>query len=426
MSTSLDQLKRRLASGQFFDRQARKWLTHTIIPSFEKRIFALTKKACEGTPHKTRRGLATILDAGAGKIVSVARVIADGRYEGMDPCNLVSRVQLEALAQVINLHKPLEGFGRVSLRRKEDGAYRYLINFSGNVRAAQYLLGDVLTALGVQSSVDYAIAGRGRPALAQKVMGLVEEGYHHWLIFDVAKCYPSIRREHLDWLPLPGWVKHSGAFPNQYLSLKGYGNDPEMEGAVQRGLPTGARLSSQIAGALIERMLPGFTPGESGAVSYVDDVGVYARTQGELANVADAIRARFKNHPAGPLNFKIFNLREASLGFDFVKFWFQLNSNGKCKLSLSHVARDQLPKCVWRRLDADGSPITNQDKERVARDALGAFIAGHAPWQPSLPIYEELHAIAVVAAFDHGTSAMQKYIPILESLNHAPDTPPWL
>jgi hypothetical protein len=286
------------------------------VRRFRKELKTYKARCCAKSISSEKGRQFRLLKSFSARVASVACVIiADGQYEGIERHGLTQK-KLTQLAEQLDVFARLSGFARLGIKLKDNGSKRATLNFSGNVRSAQFLVGSILAAQDIEDSNNYARPGKNLRGAIQQVEEEVLDGFNHWLSLDFEHNFPSLKRRHLSWLKLPKRVIANVLFPNEYIDIKG--NKSECTNmAIRQGLPQGAAVSGQIASALIRWKLEKIVSSKYRRVSYVDDVVIGARSQDQIKMLAKAIKGSFENDPAGSLNFSKFDFSHSTEGIDF-------------------------------------------------------------------------------------------------------------
>jgi hypothetical protein len=108
-----------------------------------------------------------------------------------------------AFAEELDVGKPLRERLKVKLLPNSKGGYRRITRHGPRRMAQQFMVRDLLTAVGV-NKYDYCRRGAGgEKALISDACQRIEDGYRHWQTADVVNRFASLRPAHLRWLPLP-------------------------------------------------------------------------------------------------------------------------------------------------------------------------------------------------------------------------------
>lgn len=384
------------------------------VKKYKSDLASLLRSSKLGDDKACRTKVERLLHSGAAKIVAVARIAIRGKYENLPSFGLSQNV-LEARIKTFDFYKPLNGFAQIHEVQSGSGKSRPTLNFSGNIRAAQLVITDILLAMQLRSSIDYNNPGKGHARAVRQICRMIELGFSEWLSFDLKNYYPSINRNHLDWLPLPNEVILSCVFPNAYLCISG---KEEVKKAVRQGLPLGAALSGIIASAMIERELQSVIEGDCWVGSCVDDVAIGACSPAGLSIVADAIESRFNKHPAGPLPFKFFKKSQASEGVGFVGYDirdFGADGQHDVRAWPNGVSRKRFQLRLFDKLDKE--QLLDFDERasfsvKYAERWLSSFFA--MPLDASL--IEDVKIEAEIMASEWGTISQIKHYPILNQI----------
>jgi Reverse transcriptase (RNA-dependent DNA polymerase) len=205
---------------------------------------------------------------------------------------------------------------RAMLLPKPKGGFRGITMHGPRRMAQQFIVRDVLTAVGLDNEHDYSRRGAGgEKALIRDACQLIEDGYWHWQIVGVVKCFASLKPGHLGWLPLPKELIRNVVFLPKCAKLEVvkkaaaswgdtllYPSDELTTKTVRRGLPQGSVLSPLVARAFLGREIrAALGKKEVATFRFVDDLTLGARSQPKLEHALEALRERLQGHPAGPI-----------------------------------------------------------------------------------------------------------------------------
>lgn len=196
------------------------------------------------------------------------------------------------------------------------------------------LRGVLLTALGIDNEYDYARRGAGgEKAMIRDVCQRVEDGYQHWRMVDIKEFFASIRPGHFGWLPVPKKLIRNVVFLPKCARVKIVMSDGGLElmklaaqcaspkgttpsyvmamsavitREVRRELPQGSVLSPLVARAFVGREIRAVLGNDEVArFSFVDDLALSARSQPQVEDSLDDLRARLLGNPAGPISLHV-------------------------------------------------------------------------------------------------------------------------
>jgi hypothetical protein len=262
------------------------------------------------------------LEAFPTRICATIRAFAKSRRQG-------SLGDIYEFAEGLDVWEPLTESVRVRLHPKPKGGYRKIIRSGCRRMTQQFIVRDLLTAIGVDNEYDSSRRGAGgEKALIHDACQRIEDGYRHWQTADVVNCFASLRPEHLGWLPVPKELirnvvflpkctkievaKGSGGLESPMPGTQGQASGdvtlPSYMGSikaptkkVRRELPQGSILSPLVGRAFLGREIRVALGKEVVRLSFVDDLTLGARSQPKLEQTLDALRARLLGNPAGPV-----------------------------------------------------------------------------------------------------------------------------
>jgi hypothetical protein len=234
---------------------------------------------------------------------------------------------IDRFAKKLDVSEPLWEPVRVRLQPKSKGGYRTITKYGCRRMAQQFIVRDLLTAVGLDNEYDYCRRGAGgERALIRDAGQQVEKRYRHWQTADVVDCFASLKPAHLSWLPLPmelirnvvflprcakieivkepvgKEVSQSGTHAVSGVSTPHMGSCHVPMKEVRRGLPPGSVLSPLVARAFLGRESRAVLGSKEVArLWFVDDLTLGARSRPEVDHALDALRKRLQGHPAGPV-----------------------------------------------------------------------------------------------------------------------------
>jgi hypothetical protein len=137
------------------------------------------------------------LSAFPTRVCATVRAFAKTRRRG-------SLKDIYQFAEKLDVWEVLSEPVRAMLLPKPKGGFGTITMHGRRRMAQQFIVRDVLTAVGLDNEHDYCRRGAGgEKALISDACQRVEDGYWHWQIVDVVKCFASLKPAHLSWLPLP-------------------------------------------------------------------------------------------------------------------------------------------------------------------------------------------------------------------------------
>jgi hypothetical protein len=225
----------------------------------------------------------------------------------------------------LDVWEPLRERVQVKLLPKSKGGYRTITKHGPRRMAQQFIVRDLLTAVGVDNEYDYCRRGAGgERALIRDACQRIEKGYRHWQTADVVDCFASLKPAHLGWLPLPKELIRNVVFLPRCAKIEivkgpagkevSQSGIPTVSGVsipymgsyllpmkkLRRELPQGSVLSPLVARAFLGRELRAVLGHKMVAtLSFVDDLTLGARSQPEVDHALDVLRERLQGHPAG-------------------------------------------------------------------------------------------------------------------------------
>lgn len=269
--------------------------------------------AGQANAWKLEAAKSTYFGSHSARVCAVVRALRSKRvYASAD--------EIDAMAKALDVWTPLSEAVSVVLAEKPNGGWRPIVAFGLRRIAQQLIVRDLLIALGVDSEFDFTRkhAG-GEKAFIAKICKEIVDDRAWWVVADVKNCFPSLKANHFDWLPIPKNIIRNVVFlpkctkirihyPKENWTASPGNLTPELPTTgslirlVRQGLPTGAVLSPLLARSLLGRELQEL--GETWDVarsSYLDDLTIGAWSQTDAKSAFDALKTQLLLLPAGPL-----------------------------------------------------------------------------------------------------------------------------
>lgn len=381
-----------------------------------KLLRAIAAASKNGKPQKVAQLIKTALMSHKAKIHAITQCWIEGRWQ-LAKDQKLSASLLNMSASSLNLFKQIPGTARLIPQKKSNGGLRPTLAFRGDIVRAQFLVRECLAASGLGSAIEYAIKGLGRDKATDQIRAWVDDGFHHWFIFDIKDCFRSLKPTHVrTWLPLPEAAVQNVLFPNSYIHIHGY-QEMEHIKVARRGLPQGAALSGQIASGFLDREVRPMVGSNQRVLSFVDDVAIGARDPADIEATAKAIIGKLQNLQAGPLTLKTSEIRNAQDGFEFLNYKFRIWNGDEdfCHICPNQRAFSGLDRGLRNRLNALGD-CHMSEKEQVGRDYAQRWLAGHGKWNMCELAELNFESSVDQMIHDHGTIFDQKHKPILNEI----------
>jgi hypothetical protein len=258
------------------------------------------------------------LEAFSTRVCATVRAFAKTRRQG-------SLRDIYEFAEDLDVWKPLSERVRVRTYPKSKGGYRTITRSGCRRMAQQFIVRDLLTALGIDSPYDYSRRGAGgEKAMIGDVCQRIQHGYKHWQTVDIKECFASLRPAHFGSLPIPKKLIRNVVFLPKCAKIGidarsirlalgdactvPTGNIPggmevlkSITRKVRRELPQGSVLSPLVARAFVGRELRAALGNEVARFSFIDDLTLGARSQPKVEEGLNALRGRLLGNPAGPV-----------------------------------------------------------------------------------------------------------------------------
>jgi Reverse transcriptase (RNA-dependent DNA polymerase) len=332
------------------------------------------------------------LKAFTTRVCATVRAFAKIRRRG-------SLQDIYQFAEKLDVWEPLSEPVRAMLLPKPKGGYRPITMHGPRRMGQQFIVRDVLTAVGLDNEHDYCRRGAGgEKALIRDACKRLEEGYRHWRTADVVKCFASLKPAHLSWLPLPKELIRNVVFLPKCAKIEVVKKTDVTSGGtlyvpslslttktVRRGLPQGSVLSPLVARAFLGREIrAALGKKEVATFWFVDDLTLGARSRPKLEDALEALRERLQGHPAGPILLHVYPPTSAEHGRVKVFGYVLQPERGYGDNSVHVFPRrerfDRFHRKLYDRWKASGQPRSV--------DALEDFILERlAYWMPSQPAW---------------------------------------
>lgn len=300
-------------------KEDRSW-ARELVGRYECQMADFRKRVIRGKKPSINFAIHRHFTDQRSRTLAVLLVVVGRNYEGVSPFG-VSRKLIESLSEILDPYKPLKGFIRVRRLNKPGRKPRDVCKFSGNVRAADWLVRDALVALGCQSDFDFSQKTKGRNVLIREVLDQIKAGTLYWWVFDIKSCFASIKHGHIAWCGLPYTVMKNCVYVNKYIHIScPKGADTKV---IRSGLALGLTSSGILAGMFIGAKLQQVVGEEVWGGTYVDDGIVSACTPQQLEDAVTKLEESFATDPAGSLILKTSQVVDVDQGFEFLGYWLQ-------------------------------------------------------------------------------------------------------
>lgn len=239
---------------------------------------------------------------------------------------------------------------------KRSHGYRLVCDPPPAIRAAHYMIGDVIAAQTDLPPFIFNVKGKGRDGLARQLLEKLEQGFTCWRTYDVRDCYQSVDPGAIYQLKLPRRIINNALDMNnlnlQRVAGKGTTRsgspyrDTIVDAAVESGpsgLMQGSPASNLILAFLLQTM-PQPIVGDGYLFLYGDDLIVVARTQDACDRVEQSLCEFFAQPWLGPLPLQ---RKAAGIGgaFEFLGYEFRLDATaGNWAIDLSRRNWDELAR----------------------------------------------------------------------------------
>ncbi|SDW17739.1 hypothetical protein SAMN05444358_101133 [Ruegeria halocynthiae] len=200
-------------------------------------------------------------------------------------------------------------------KTKPDRSSRPICVLPPALKAAQYLIREVINQQTAPNGSLFGIPGASRDDLARQLKQLQNSGYVYLAKTDVVDCYQSINPDALYSLPLPQEVTRRALdtrslhfsvthHPNNASQAKQdfgssgsiYGTDHNVSG------PKGLMQGSPASGVVLAHLLVGLSDSANARVMICfDNIVIAARTPAGTRAMADTLAVYLERCPAGPL-----------------------------------------------------------------------------------------------------------------------------
>lgn len=333
-----------------------------------------------------RRGLAHRLTR-AYLASNSARVLATRKtelasllaYAGL-PAAFDDIIQLSALVNPFSLHgEPV----RWRFHPKRSGrGYRTVCTLPWRLKAAHYLIGDVLHARLTPGDHIFDWRRRGRDREAWQIQAALEQGFEWCFVGDLTNCFQSVKTDALyDILPLPAAVIEHCLDYRHLTFAYGHSNDVHRHDAREwdgpRGLLQGSPASNIVLAWLFND-LPSAMPPGCAPFLISDNVLVAAHSEQECRAIEQHLSGYFAGHPAGPftLTGKISSLDDE---IEHVGYAYSRGENGVI-ITPAHDGHERMMARFLAALREDLSMA--RDEPLRALRCLQEALSGYRAWSP--------------------------------------------
>jgi hypothetical protein len=342
-------------------------------------------------------------------------------------------------AKELDVGKPLWERVRVTLHAKPKGGYRGITKYRPRRMAQQFIVRDLLTAVGVDNEYDYCRRGAGgEKAMIRDVCQRIEKGYRHWQTADVVNCFASLKPAHLGWLPLskelirnvvflPRCAKieivkgpvgkevlQSGTPTVSGVSIPYMGSSLVPMKKLRRELPQGSVLSPLVARAFLGRELRAMSgKKEVATFSFVDDLTLGARSRPKLDHALDALRERLQGHPAGAVLLHVDPPTSVKHGrVNALGYALKPGRGYGDNFVHVHPGRqrfDRFHRKLYERWKAAGQSDGFEELEGFILDRLGHWMPSQQAWTV-IPVFSKHLALSCAVAYvcDKEREALKK------------------
>jgi hypothetical protein len=268
------------------------------------------------------------------------------------------------------------------------GGFRVLCSLPRPLKAANYMVKDVLECVYEPGPHLYAVRGRGKDREARAIKRVLDSAYEYAFVADVRSCFDSVRPDALYGLPLPQTVIHcvldhrSMAFrrnsrkeedaagaPATQVRISGMSPRPRNGPA---GLVPGSPSSSLILAWLFDE-LTGSMRVDCHLFVFADNILVLTRSERDSRVAQWTLRNLLRQHRAGPFRLAGEGISAAlgfeRLGYEYRKtiFGYEINlsaSNIDCLFAEVEAAKQQ---------DLRAGRTAPVEAERVLGRSLSGF-----------------------------------------------------
>jgi hypothetical protein len=350
------------------------------------------------------------LESFTTRVCATVRAFAKTRRRG-------TLQEIHEFAERLDVFEVLSEPVRVWLLPKSKGGFRAITMHGPRRMAQQFIVRDVLTAVGLDNEHDYCRRGAGgEKAMIRDACQLIEDGYWHWQVVDVVKCFASLRPGHLSWLPLPKKLIRNVVFLPKCAKLEVvkkataswgdtllYPSVALTHETVRQGLPQGSVLSPLVVRAFLGREIrAALGKQEVVRLWWVDDLTLGARSRPKLEHALEALRERLKGHPAGPILLHVDQPTSVEHGrvrvFGYILQPGRGHADNFVHVHPHHERFDRFHRKLYDRWKAEGQPLSFE--------ALEDFILGRlAHWMPSqqawtiVPVFSRYLALSFAVAY---------------------------
>ena len=196
---------------------------------------------------------------------------------------------------------------------KRKGGFRHACDLAKPLKAAHYMIADVIRAQTPNPPKIYNLPGKGRETLVSDLLATLATGCNAFRIWDARDCFSSVNPDVLFKLPLPRRIiENALIITNQELQLVAKCNDMENSGIqhdaatignIQGNGPTGLMQGSPASNLILAYLLRGIPQPDHkdwDVFLYTDDLILVGRADEVLDRVEKRLTEFFGQERLGP------------------------------------------------------------------------------------------------------------------------------
>jgi hypothetical protein len=298
---------------------------------------------------------------------------------------------LNEKARELDLSTRFEKPVRVYEKRKSSGGTRLICDLPEDLKAAHYIIGELVSCQTNLVDHVYSRRGKGRDALIHDALEAINTGYRHISLLDIKNCFGSINPAFLERLPLhQRFVTNTLRLENLNFAIKDSqkGAIPEADtlrksslsyaDMVNTGEPTGLMQGSPASSPILARIwndLPPIDDEKAKVFVYVDEVLIVAKSAASRGEIKDALVRFLADHPAGPLELKCMEV-DLRHGFEFLGYEIGLGATGEVEARTSNKTLSKLERLLPQYLERDR--LSGQSWPSSAISYMSSVLGGHS------------------------------------------------
>lgn len=331
------------------------------------RLAAASSAGLRGRAHRLRR---SYLNLRSSKIIASARAL-----RGSPTIDEVA--ELASGIDPFSVHSDPVPW-RWALKRSGRGI-RPVCSLPPRLKAAHYLIQDILRAELPSSSRFFDIRGRGRDRQAREIAAAIDQGLTWCFVGDLTDCFQSVEANAFGAaLPLPrSVIANCMDIRNLNMVLRNSSSSsgqsaPQWNGP--RGLLQGSPASNLVLAWMLNDILDAIPPGARLFV-FSDNILVATQSEQECRTIEHTLASFFGEHPAGP-----FQLRGGvqSLQTTIEHLGYAYSADCGLTIEPSHYGWERFSGRIDDAEERDFASGAVEPTESA--DVIRSFVSGYPAW----------------------------------------------